>query len=305
MGWFALFLRIALTSEELMGWTATADIPADFERAHVQLCRDLSTPGAPCHPIDLAKCWNSESGVSHRALNSGGWAAGIFQLMPSTARGLGWRRGDPRWDEAAEAAKRQDWGTVSRLHEGLMREFTALSATDQLEWARLFYGAHRGSLTSPAHCYVTTFLPAELPFAGDPQHVLCAEPGRHPAFPHGKYPDAYEANHRAFDKMAKGWIEVRDLTARMDLVATGPRWDEIEQRIVAAQCSGDVDLDSVDGIQCALSRLGFDVGPQDGHYGPRTQAAVRAFQTERGLATDGIVGPITKMALQTALNSAA
>jgi putative chitinase len=54
-------------------------------------------------------------------------------------------------------------------------------------------------------------------------------------------------------------------------------------------------------IQRALVALGFDPGPVDGLPGPKTRAAVLAFQRSRGLATDGIVGPQTIRALQAGL----
>ena len=49
--------------------------------------------------------------------------------------------------------------------------------------------------------------------------------------------------------------------------------------------------------QRELARLGFDPGPIDGYMGARTREAVRAFQKSRGLAQDGILGPVTMGAL--------
>lgn len=55
---------------------------------------------------------------------------------------------------------------------------------------------------------------------------------------------------------------------------------------------------SIKQIQQALAAAGFDPGPIDGVNGPKTKAAIRAFQKARGLAVDGIVGPRTTAALQ-------
>lgn len=50
-------------------------------------------------------------------------------------------------------------------------------------------------------------------------------------------------------------------------------------------------------IQTELKSAGFDPGPIDGVYGGGTAAAVRAFQTSKGLPADGVVGPVTWAAL--------
>ena len=59
--------------------------------------------------------------------------------------------------------------------------------------------------------------------------------------------------------------------------------------------------DDVRAVQQALSQLGYAVGEVDGIYGPRTQAAVAAFQEASGLTADGIVGAETLQALSEAL----
>ena len=53
----------------------------------------------------------------------------------------------------------------------------------------------------------------------------------------------------------------------------------------------------VEKIQQQLANAGFDPGPADGIFGPNTAAAVRQFQEQHAPPVDGIVGPITKKAL--------
>ena len=55
-------------------------------------------------------------------------------------------------------------------------------------------------------------------------------------------------------------------------------------------------------VQEALTALGYDAGAADGAIGPRTRAAVRAFQADSGLGVDGQVSEPLLRRLQTALD---
>jgi len=60
----------------------------------------------------------------------------------------------------------------------------------------------------------------------------------------------------------------------------------------------DTPDDGVSGIQARLSNLGYDPGPIDGILGPRTEAAITAFQADNPpLDVDGICGPQTRAVL--------
>jgi cell wall-associated NlpC family hydrolase len=50
---------------------------------------------------------------------------------------------------------------------------------------------------------------------------------------------------------------------------------------------------SVSQLQNLLKNKGFNPGPTDGIFGPKTKAAVLAFQRAQGIEVDGIVGPQT------------
>jgi flagellum-specific peptidoglycan hydrolase FlgJ len=62
-----------------------------------------------------------------------------------------------------------------------------------------------------------------------------------------------------------------------------------------------LDVTTVEGVQLALARLGFEPGKADGIAGAKTQSAVIAFQRSRALVADGVVGPITRRELIEAL----
>ena len=56
----------------------------------------------------------------------------------------------------------------------------------------------------------------------------------------------------------------------------------------------------IETIQHRLVDLGYDVGPTDGLLGPRTRAALRAFQADRRLPITGLPDGNTQLALFTA-----
>src|SRR5258706_10444854 len=126
--------------------TLSADLSDQFFVDFVDMCERLN-----CDPLDLLGVAAYESGVRANAHNRNGNASGLWQLMPATARGLGWNvASDPN-----------------------LEAFRGLDAVEQLPWFEKYFSPHRGKLVSAAACYVATFLPALLSHAGDSTYILC------------------------------------------------------------------------------------------------------------------------------------
>jgi hypothetical protein len=167
-------------------------LSADFFAPFGTMCGRLE-----CAPVDLLSVAASESRLNPSAHNLRGDASGLWQLMPSTAKGLGWDvTNDPH-----------------------LAAFRSLSAEAQLPWWERYFSPHRGLLVSAAACYVATFLPALLSHAGNPDYVLCGA--------RGPLSWAYAAN-QGFDPSHKGTILVSDLTAAIDraCAALGSVWTD-------------------------------------------------------------------------------
>jgi len=177
----------------------SSDISDAFVSQFVADCRTILR----CDPLDLIAVTLNESGCRTTAHNPNGHASGLWQLMPETARGLGWN------------ARDCDAG---------LPEFRALDALGQWMWFRRYFRPHAGRLVNRAACYVATFLPADIALAADPSAVLVERGGRRGW--------AYEPN-RGFDRRGDGRILVSDLTDAIDRAARGPRWDDLADRIVA------------------------------------------------------------------------
>jgi len=99
------------------------------------------------------------------------------------------------------------------------------------------------------------------------------------------------------ERAARGFQQSRLILA--DGVVGENTWAEL---VEAGYAEGDRLLylrlpylrgDDVLGLQRRLSELGFDSGPEDGIFGPVTEAALIDLQRNAGLNVDGIVGEAT------------
>lgn len=67
--------------------------------------------------------------------------------------------------------------------------------------------------------------------------------------------------------------------------------------VIEGQYTLDAKGERVTRLQERLAQLGYLRAKPDGFYGPKTQNAVKAFQTQNGLRADGVAGTATLVAL--------
>lgn len=70
-----------------------------------------------------------------------------------------------------------------------------------------------------------------------------------------------------------------------------------ERTIAHAEAQRHARFNLIKAVQAALKGANYDPGPIDGLDGPKTEAALRSFQSAKGLEADGTIGPKTLKAL--------
>lgn len=230
------------------------------------------------HPIDLLSVMMSESGIRSDAHNptEGAHAVGIIQFMPATLKGLGYK--------------------------GDYESFRHLTASNQLMYVQQYFSPYaKKSLDSKERLYMATFLPVTLDWERDEDGDLTlVQKG-------GRLGWAYSAN-AGFDTNKDLKIRASELGQAITRNCKGARWNEAVTRLghtpdFSEDDHETFDLRTVRGIQEALTHLGGDPGPIDGIPGPKTVNGVIEFQKSSGLKPDGIVGPLTRAALEEALTA--
>jgi len=118
----------------------------------------------------------------------------------------------------------------------------------------------------------------------------------------GRYPVFLKTGYtRASRHCYVGFVGKRGEKGIFAFLTAKKPWPDV--RAIASWCLKDGSTialnkkilggDLVRKVQTRLDSLGFDPGPIDGKFGPKTLKAVLAFQKAKGLGTDGIVGENT------------
>lgn len=75
----------------------------------------------------------------------------------------------------------------------------------------------------------------------------------------------------------------------LTIVLSGIAYGALGDRLLGRGSRGP----EVQELQSKLAQLGYSVGPIDGKFGSKTEAAIRSFQKDHGLRVDGLAGTQT------------
>lgn len=139
---------------------------------------------------------------------------------------------------------------------------------------------------------------------GYPDHVGIVEEinGRTITVIEGNYSDSVKRRYISFDaKLIRGYgvpkydKETEEVKTETEEVKTETKTEVKMVSVKLPQLSNGNSGSSVKSLQILLIGLGYSCGGYgaDGVFGTGTEKAVKAFQKDRGLTVDGIVGPAT------------
>lgn len=99
--------------------------------------------------------------------------------------------------------------------------------------------------------------------------------------------------------MLQGYAAFADLAKKLEVPSLeGHGIEVLETKVMSLKIGHTGEL--VKAMQAALNRLGYFTGAIDGQFGPRTRAAVMAFQADNHLIADGIFGALSREVLAAA-----
>ena len=105
------------------------------------------------------------------------------------------------------------------------------------------------------------------------------------------------------EKFFVGALSLLLLTTGISAVSTYNFTEDFSNQVVAESVVETITTAQTKTVQTRLKSWGYYTGAVDGIYGPKTRAAVIAFQKKNGLVADGIVGPKTAAAIGISLTS--